>query len=112
VQKHQHVKNGIREDDIKKVAYLTHESSPVFLDLVSQAFWDWIIKIAMIKGVAAANTFQSQPSSSEEAETLDSLVPVLRARGRKAARRGKNYRQGVLIKTNEKKRDIFHCRCP
>jgi len=42
---------------LKDLAYLTHELSPVFLDLVSQAFWDWIIKIAMIKWMATSNAF-------------------------------------------------------
>ncbi|GAC1566408.1 MAG: hypothetical protein NVS3B14_08420 [Ktedonobacteraceae bacterium] len=77
IQQHQSIEDGKGEEDIKKVAYLTHEFSPVFLDLVSQAFWDWIIKIAMIKGMATTNTLHSHPPSTNKAKTLDRFISIM-----------------------------------
>jgi hypothetical protein len=64
VQQHQGVKNGVGKDDIEKVAYLSHENSPAFLDLVCQSFWDRIIEIAVIERVTAPYTFHCQPAAT------------------------------------------------
>jgi hypothetical protein len=73
IEQHQYVEDGIGKNDIEKVAYLTeyltHEIFPAFLDLVSQALWDWIIKIAMIEWVTTPDAFERQPSSTDEAKT-------------------------------------------
>ena len=61
----------------EKVAYLTHEFSPTFLDLVSQAFWDWIIEITMIKGMTPTDTLYGHPPSAKEAETLNGFISVV-----------------------------------
>jgi len=73
IQQHQRVEDGICEYKIEKVTdwseYLTHEISPAFLDLVSQTFWDWIIKIALVKWLTTPNAFDCHPSSTEKAKT-------------------------------------------
>jgi hypothetical protein len=88
IQQHEQIEYGKRKDDIKKVAYLTHEFSPVFLDLVSQAFWDWIIEIAMIEWMAATDAFNGHPPTTKKAKTLNGLVSIMRTRRSKATRRG------------------------
>jgi hypothetical protein len=73
IQQHQRVEDGVCEYKIEKVTdwseYLTHEISPAFLDLVSQTFWDWIIKITLVEWVTASDAFDSHPSSTEKAKT-------------------------------------------
>jgi hypothetical protein len=72
IEQHQNVKDRLRKNYIDKIANSTkypHEIPPAFLDLVGQAFWDWIIKIAMIKRVTAANTFDCQPPSTNKAKS-------------------------------------------
>src|SRR5437867_4435232 len=69
VQQHKYIKNGKSKNEIKKIAYLTHESLLPSSDLVSQAFWDWIVEIAMIEGMTAPDALSRHPSSTEKAKT-------------------------------------------
>jgi hypothetical protein len=69
IQQQQHVQKRECEYYIEKVANLTHEISPAFLDLVGQTFWDWIIEITLIEWVTTPNAFDRHPSSTEKAKT-------------------------------------------
>jgi len=82
IEQHQHIKDRVNKDVIKKLAYQSyqiHEFSPVFLGLISQAFWDWIIQTAFVKRMTTSNAFHGQPSSTYKTKTLNRLITVLRA---------------------------------
>jgi hypothetical protein len=67
---------------------------------------------AWIAWVAAQNAFEAKPTAFQKPIFADRLVAILRTRGRKAARRGDNVRQRVLIQANEPEDHCTHTSLP